>query len=218
MTPDSSGSSLFEDASSSSNWLLKYDDLDMEEQLGAGGFGTVYKGRLRHSQDLVAVKVCLCQDADVVAAFRREVRLLSALRHEHIVLFRGACVDLPHLCIVTELMCRGNLYTLLHDDDKDMDWRLRLRWARDIVRGMNYLHTLVPPVIHRDLKSPNVLVNDYYMIKLCDFGDGEDEAAHPHPDQDDGGGPAVDGAGVPAGEPSARSRTCTPSASSSGRS
>uniref|UniRef100_A0A7S1ILY5 Protein kinase domain-containing protein n=1 Tax=Eutreptiella gymnastica TaxID=73025 RepID=A0A7S1ILY5_9EUGL len=152
------------------NWILKFSDLELSEQLGAGGFGTVHKGRLKKSNDTIAVKICLCQDSDMVASFKREVKMLSSMRHEHIVLFRGACIDVPNLCIVTELMCRGNLYNLLHDDDMDMPWKLRMRWTRDIARGMNYLHTLEPAVVHRDLKSPNVLVNDYFMIKLCDFG------------------------------------------------
>eukprot|EP00992_Anisonema_acinus_P009446 TRINITY_DN5665_c0_g1_i2.p1 TRINITY_DN5665_c0_g1~~TRINITY_DN5665_c0_g1_i2.p1 ORF type:complete len:233 (+),score=42.60 TRINITY_DN5665_c0_g1_i2:1017-1715(+) len=112
----------------------------------------------------------MCQDAEMVASFRREVRLLSSLTHPHIVLFKGACVDPPHLCIVTELMNGGNLYTLLQDEDVDLEWGLRLRWARDVARGMMYLHSLHPAIVHRDLKSPNILVNDYYMVKLCDFG------------------------------------------------
>ena len=103
---------------------------------GTGGFGVVHKGRIKHSNDTIAVKICLCQDSDMVASFKREVKMLSSLRHEHIVLFRGACVDLPHLCIVTELMSQGNLYNLLHDEDMDMPWKLRVRWVRDIARGL----------------------------------------------------------------------------------
>eukprot|EP00667_Euglena_gracilis_P005324 EG_transcript_5354 len=167
---DSPAHRAFYEEATTHNWLLKFDDIEVNESLGSGGFGTVYRGRLKYSGDVIAVKICLCQDNDMVAAFKREVKMLSSLRHEHIVLFRGACIDIPHMCIVTELMCRGNLYNILHDEDMDMSWKLRVRWARDIARGMNYLHTLSPPVVHRDLKSPNVLVNDYYMIKLCDFG------------------------------------------------
>eukprot|EP01006_Ploeotia_vitrea_P054087 TRINITY_DN67848_c7_g3_i1.p1 TRINITY_DN67848_c7_g3~~TRINITY_DN67848_c7_g3_i1.p1 ORF type:complete len:502 (-),score=3.39 TRINITY_DN67848_c7_g3_i1:477-1982(-) len=151
------------------DWVYTWDSLDIGDSLGSGGFGTVYKGKIKQSGDVVAVKKCLCQDSAMLSAFKKEVKLLASFRHEQIVLFRGACLELPNLCIITELMAGGNLYNLLHTS-QPLPWKLRMRWSRDIARGMNYLHTLSPPVVHRDLKSLNILVNDYYMIKLCDFG------------------------------------------------
>eukprot|EP00906_Rhabdomonas_costata_P035991 RCo050532 len=163
-------SKAFHDDLCAANWLVRYEDIEVMEQLGSGSFGTVFRGRMKRSKDLVAFKVFAVQDADMVASFRREVKMLSTLRHEHIVVFRGACIEIPHMCIVTEYMSQGNLYTKLHNEEETLPWSLLIRWVRDIARGMNYLHTLCPPVIHRDLKSPNVLINDYNMIKLCDFG------------------------------------------------
>uniref|UniRef100_A0A7S4LH93 Protein kinase domain-containing protein n=1 Tax=Eutreptiella gymnastica TaxID=73025 RepID=A0A7S4LH93_9EUGL len=151
------------------DWVYRYDDLELGPCLGSGGFGTVYRGKLKQSSDTVAIKKIFCQDSSMLNSFRKEVKLLSSFRHEQIVLFRGACLELPNLCIITELMSGGNLYNLLHSSET-LAWKLRLQWVRDISRGMNYLHTLKPAVVHRDLKSLNILVNDYYMIKVCDFG------------------------------------------------
>ncbi|MCD9561336.1 copper transport protein ctr1 [Datura stramonium] len=97
---------------------------------------------------------------------------MKRLRHPNIVLFMGAVTEPPNLSIVTEYLSRGNLYRLLHKPGarEVLDERRRLCMAYDVAKGMNYLHKCKPPVIHRDLKSPNLLVDKTYTVKVCDFG------------------------------------------------
>jgi serine/threonine-protein kinase CTR1 len=73
---------------------------------------------------------------------------------------------------VTEYLSRGSLYRLLHKSGarEQLDERRRLSMAYDVAKGMNYLHNRNPPIVHRDLKSPNLLVDKKYTVKVCDFG------------------------------------------------
>jgi len=120
----------------------------------------------------VAVKVFLDQDLKVEALdeFRREVAIMRRLRHPNVVLFMGAVTVPPKLSIVTEFCPRGSLYRLLHRPNRELDERRRIRMALDVVKGMNYLHRSSPPIVHRDLKSPNLLVDKNWTVKVCDFG------------------------------------------------
>lgn len=97
---------------------------------------------------------------------------MKRLRHPNIVLFMGAVIQPPNLSIVTEYLSRGSLYRLLHKPGarEVLDERRRLCMAYDVANGMNYLHKRNPPIVHRDLKSPNLLVDKKYTVKICDFG------------------------------------------------
>ncbi|KAH9674827.1 serine/threonine-protein kinase CTR1 [Citrus sinensis] len=97
---------------------------------------------------------------------------MKRLRHPNIVLFMGAVTQPPNLSIVTEYLSRGSLYRLLHKPGvrEMLDERRRLNMAYDVAKGMNYLHRRNPPIVHRDLKSPNLLVDKKYTVKVCDFG------------------------------------------------
>ncbi len=94
------------------------------------------------------------------------------MRHRNVVMFYGAGRDnhegMPFL--VLEYMERGSLAKLLHSTDT-ISWDLRLTIATDVARGMQFLHGRNPPVIHRDMKSPNVLLNDRWIAKIADFGE-----------------------------------------------
>ncbi|KAM7255280.1 hypothetical protein ACFE04_020521 [Oxalis oulophora] len=122
----------------------------------------------------VAVKILMEQDfhAERVNEFLREVAIMKRLRHPNIVLFMGAVTQPPNLSIVTEYLSRGSLYRLLHKPGarEVLDERRRLSMAYDVAKGMNYLHKRNPPIVHRDLKSPNLLVDKKYTVKVCDFG------------------------------------------------
>ncbi|KAK6787573.1 hypothetical protein RDI58_016098 [Solanum bulbocastanum] len=99
-----------------------------------------------------------------------KVRIMKRLRHPNVVLFMGAVTRSPHLSIVTEFLHRGSLYRLIHRPNNQLDERRRLRMALDAARGMNYLHNCTPMIVHRDLKSPNLLVDKNWVVKVCDFG------------------------------------------------
>ncbi|XP_061352490.1 serine/threonine-protein kinase CTR1-like [Gastrolobium bilobum] len=155
------------------DWLeISWDDLRIKERVGAGSFGTVHCAEW-HGSD-VAVKVLTDQDFhdDQLKEFLREVAIMKRVRHPNVVLFMGAVTKRPHLSIVTEYLPRGSLYRLIHRPapGEILDHRRRLRMALDVAKGINYLHCLKPPIVHWDLKSPNLLVDKNWTVKVCDFG------------------------------------------------
>ncbi|CAL5363799.1 unnamed protein product [Camellia sinensis] len=117
----------------------------------------------------VAVKVLTVQDFcdDQLKEFLREVAIMKRVHHPNVVLFMGAVTQRPHLSIVTEYLPRGSLYRLIHraDAGEVLDQRRHLCMALDVAKGINYLHCLSPPVVHWDLKSPNLLVDKNWMVK-----------------------------------------------------
>ncbi|KAG4970638.1 hypothetical protein JHK85_037059 [Glycine max] len=119
---------------------IPWSDLVLREKIGSGSFGTVHRAEWNGSD--VAVKILMEQD------FHAE-RFKEFLRE-----------------------CRGSLYRLLHRSGAKevLDERRRLGMAYDVAKGMNYLHKRNPPIVHRDLKSPNLLVDKKYTVKVCDFG------------------------------------------------
>ncbi|XP_055807112.1 serine/threonine-protein kinase CTR1-like isoform X2 [Solanum dulcamara] len=151
---------------------IPWNDLVLKERIGAGSFGTVHRADWNGSD--VAVKILMEQDfhAERYKEFLREVAIMKRLRHPNIVLFMGAVTEPPNLSIVTEYLSRGSLHRLLHKPGvrEVLDERRRLCMAYDVAKGMNYLHKRKPPVVHRDLKSPNILVDKKYTVKVCDFG------------------------------------------------
>ncbi|KAG6430547.1 hypothetical protein SASPL_108617 [Salvia splendens] len=151
---------------------IPWSDLVVKEIIGAGSFGTVHRAEWNGCD--VAVKILMEQDfhAERFKEFIREVAIMKRLRHPNIVLFMGAVTEPPNLSIVTEYLSRGSLYRLLHKPGarEVLDEKRRLSMAYDVAKGMNYLHKRNPPVVHRDLKSPNLLVDKKYTVKVCDFG------------------------------------------------
>ncbi|KAK4788057.1 hypothetical protein SAY86_019376 [Trapa natans] len=95
---------------------------------------------------------------------------MKRLRHPNILLFMGAVYSQERLAIVTEFLSRGSLFMALHKSKRAIDIRRRMRMALDVVRGMNYLHHRNPPILHRDLKSSNLLVDRNWNVKVGDFG------------------------------------------------
>ncbi|CAD7695677.1 unnamed protein product [Ostreobium quekettii] len=123
---------------------------------------------------------CPCRDCDAstiarnLLALEKEVSILRTLRFMKVVMFLGVCLDPP--CIVTEYCARGSLLDVLAKakerpdvNGKRLTWRRRLGMALDAAKGMNYLHSHIPPVEHRDLKSPNLLVDEHWNVKVADF-------------------------------------------------
>ncbi|KAJ0972693.1 hypothetical protein J5N97_020652 [Dioscorea zingiberensis] len=151
---------------------IPWSDLALKERIGAGSFGTVHRADWNGSD--VAVKILMEQDfhPERFKEFLREVAIMKSLRHPNIVLFMGAVTQPPNLSIVTEYLSRGSLFRLLHKTGAKeiLDEKRRLSMAFDVAKGMNYLHRRNPPIVHRDLKSPNLLVDKKYTVKVCDFG------------------------------------------------
>ncbi|KAL5174725.1 putative serine/threonine-protein kinase SIS8 [Glycine soja] len=149
---------------------IPWDEIAVGERIGLGSYGEVYRGEWHGTE--VAVKKLLYQDisGELLEEFKSEVQIMKRLRHPNVVLFMGAVTRPPNLSIVSEFLPRGSLYRLIHRPNNQLDERRRLRMALDAARGMNYLHNCTPVIVHRDLKSPNLLVDKNWVVKVCDFG------------------------------------------------
>ncbi|KAL2603832.1 hypothetical protein AAZV13_09G033400 [Glycine max] len=152
------------------DYEILWEDLTMGEPIGQGSCGTVYHAQWYGSD--VAVKVFSKHEYtdDTILSFKQEVSVMKRLRHPNIILFMGAVTSPQHLCIVTEFLPRGSLFRLLQRNTSKIDWRRRVHMALDVARGVNYLHHCNPPIIHRDLKSSNILVDKNWTVKVGDFG------------------------------------------------
>ncbi|XP_051775325.1 mitogen-activated protein kinase kinase kinase 21 isoform X1 [Erpetoichthys calabaricus] len=172
-TPDGDGGGR------SSPVQISFTELFLEEVIGVGGFGKVYKGTWREQE--VAVKAARQDpDEDITAtaeSVRQEAKLFSMLRHPNIIKLEGVCLTEPNLCLVMEYARGGTLNRALAG--RRIQPHILVDWAVQIARGMQYLHEeAVVPIIHRDLKSSNILLletieNDDIgkkTLKITDFG------------------------------------------------
>lgn len=137
---------------------IAFDDLNLKEVIGVGGFGKVYRGFWSKASLEVAVKAArLDQDEDLSVTLqnvRKEAKLFWLLKHENIVSLVGVCLEMPNLCLVMEYARGGSLNRVLNGRKIRPD--VLVDWAIQIARGMNYLHKEAPiSLIHRDLKSSN---------------------------------------------------------------
>lgn len=150
----------------SASFIIPYDQLKLGKELGRGGFGIVYQATWRHTE--VAVKQLLMTDlsSDAVEEFKKESTIMAGLRSPHIVQFYGCCVS-PKYSLIMEYMPKGSLYRFLHSKEI-LDWPLRYRIITDIACGLAFLHT--DEILHRDLKSLNILLDEHFRAKLSDFG------------------------------------------------
>jgi len=151
-------------------WIIDFKQLQMGKEIGTGTFGTVYRGKWKGVD--VAVKRFINQKMTekVMLNFRAEVAFLSELNHPNVVLFIGACVKRPNLCVVTEYVKQGSLRSILSNNTIKLRWQQKLMMLRGAAMGIHYLHTLTPSLIHRDLKSDNLLVDENWTLKIADFG------------------------------------------------
>ncbi|CAL9103178.1 calcium/calmodulin-regulated receptor-like kinase 2 isoform X1 [Musa acuminata AAA Group] len=144
--------------------------------LGQGSFGPVYKAAMP-TGELVAVKVLSSNSSQGEKEFQTEVLLLSRLHHRNLVNLVGYCVDKSQRMLIYEFMTNGNLASFLYSDNpRILSWEERLQIASDVSHGIEYLHEgAIPPVIHRDLKSANILLDKSMRAKVADFGLSKEE-------------------------------------------
>ncbi|XVF25075.1 hypothetical protein REPUB_Repub13aG0182500 [Reevesia pubescens] len=143
---------------------------NFERVLGKGGFGTVFHGYLDGTQ--VAVKMLSASSAQGYKQFQAEVELLLRVHHRNLTLLIGYCDDGTNLGLIYEFMARGSLAEHLSGNDSDiLTWEGRLRIALEAAQGLEYLHNgCKPPIIHRDVKTTNILLAENLQAKLADFG------------------------------------------------
>eukprot|EP01132_Coremiostelium_polycephalum_P004784 gene4784-5967_t len=150
--------------------MIDIRQVKLGERIGKGNFGEVFIGHWRGSQ--VAVKKLPAHNLNenVLKEFHREIELMRNLRHPNVIQFLGSCTIFPDLCICTEYMPRGSLYSILHDPNILLPWALVKKMCIDAAKGIVYLHNSNPVILHRDLKSHNLLVEENWKVKVADFG------------------------------------------------
>ncbi|KAF2592302.1 hypothetical protein F2Q70_00042780 [Brassica cretica] len=144
---------------------------NFERVLGKGGFGTVYHGKLDDTQ--VAVKMLSSSSAQGYKEFKAEVELLLRVHHRHLVGLVGYCDDGDNLALIYEYMAKGDLHENMSGKHSGnvLSWETRMQIAVEAAQGLEYLHNgCEPPMVHRDVKSTNILLNERYVAKLADFG------------------------------------------------
>jgi serine/threonine protein kinase len=146
-------------------------DVDLEalkfgEAIGAGSFGAVHKAT--YGNQVVAVKQCKCGDPEDAAMIQDEIRYLQRLRHPRLVSFVGSCSKPPHVFLILEYMAGGSLSNVLFVKKKQLDLLQRATMGLQVCEGLAYLHD--NSVVHRDLKTMNIVLDQQLNCKICDFG------------------------------------------------
>lgn len=158
------------------------DNFSLENKIGAGSFGVVYKGKLVDGRE-VAIKrgetgPRTKRYHEKESAFESELAFLSRVHHKHLVRLVGYCEERDERLLVYEYMKNGALHDHLHSKKNAEKgnsvinaWKMRIKIALDASRGIEYLHNYaVPPIIHRDIKSSNILLDSDWIARVSDFG------------------------------------------------
>uniref|UniRef100_A0A669CTH0 mitogen-activated protein kinase kinase kinase n=1 Tax=Oreochromis niloticus TaxID=8128 RepID=A0A669CTH0_ORENI len=139
-------------------WEVPFEEISDLQWVGSGAQGAVFLGKL-HGQEVAVKKVRNIKETDI--------KHLRKLKHPNIITFKGICTQAPCYCIIMEYCAQGQLYEVLRAGRK-ITPSLLMDWAMGIAGGMNYLH--LHKIIHRDLKSPNMLITYDDAVKISDFG------------------------------------------------
>ncbi len=150
------------------SYSIDPQELSFDRELNQGTFGIVYQGSWRGTK--VATKKLL-PNGFSAKAFKAESQTMARLRSPHIVQFYGYCLS-PLYCLVMEYMPAGSLFNVLHSK-QNLPWSIRMRIALDIAKGLAFLHH--EKLVHRDIKSLNVLLGEHLNAKLTGFGLAKDE-------------------------------------------
>ncbi|KAI4340062.1 hypothetical protein MLD38_024936 [Melastoma candidum] len=149
--------------------------------IGQGAFGPVYKAQMSMGE-VVAVKVLATDSKQGEKEFQTEVMLLGRLHHRNLVNLVGYCAEKGQHMLIYVYMSKGSLASHLYGENTEvLSWDLRIYIALDVARGLEYLHDgAVPPVIHRDIKSSNILLDQSMRGRVADFGLSREEMVDKH--------------------------------------
>merc|ERR1719295_1544207 len=159
---------------------LKWEDLVISERIGIGGFAEVFSGKMAggdeeedefsdEAEQKVAIKKLINQNLTThnLAEFQSEIDIMRRIKHPNVCRFIGACTISPHMCIVTELL-EMSLFDLLHNTRIRLATDIEVKVAEGATKGVAHLHE--HNIIHRDLKSANILLDRHYEPRITDFG------------------------------------------------
>ncbi|KAL2453548.1 Leucine-rich repeat protein kinase family protein [Abeliophyllum distichum] len=161
----------------------KIESLDEEDVVGAGGFGTVYRMVMNDCGTFAVKKIDRTREGSD-EAFERELEILGSIKHINLVNLRGYCRLPTAKLLIYDYVAMGSLDDLLHErvDDRSLNWNARLRIAFGSAKGLAYLHhDCCPKIVHRDIKSSNILLDENLEPHVSDFGLAKllvDEDAH----------------------------------------
>ncbi|KAJ4780560.1 Leucine-rich repeat protein kinase family protein [Rhynchospora pubera] len=143
---------------------------NFSRKIGRGGFGFVYHGYLDNRTE-VAVKTCTLESSQANKQFLAEVRSLSLVHHKNLVTLVGYCKDGVNLAVVYEYLLRGSLFDHLRGKNSSfaLNWKMRLNIVLDAAQALDYLHTGCG-MVHRDVKSSNILLGQNFEAKVSDLG------------------------------------------------
>ncbi|KAF3631017.1 putative HUA2-like protein 1-like [Capsicum annuum] len=162
------------------------NNFDPHLVIGSGGYGTVYKGDIDGGETTVAVKRLKPGSSQGENEFWTEIKMLSTHRHENLLSLIGYCNEGDEMLLVYDYMPRGSLSDQLFKMERSrssLSWERRLKIAIGAARGLNFLHTSQYRIIHRDVKSSNILLDENWVSKISDFGlskmgPGNESATH----------------------------------------
>ncbi|CAL5409753.1 unnamed protein product [Camellia sinensis] len=148
------------------------NNFSVDNKLGEGGFGPVFRGKLHDEQEIAVKRLSRCSGQGI-EEFKNEIVLISRLQHRNLVRLLGFCIEGEEMLIVYDYMSNKSLDTFLFDPKKRglLDWPKRFNIIQGIARGLLYLHRdSCLKIIHRDLKTSNILLDKDMNPKISDFG------------------------------------------------
>eukprot|EP00817_Percolomonadidae_sp_ATCC50343_P001314 CAMPEP_0117419574 /NCGR_PEP_ID=MMETSP0758-20121206/1103_1 /TAXON_ID=63605 /ORGANISM="Percolomonas cosmopolitus, Strain AE-1 (ATCC 50343)" /LENGTH=498 /DNA_ID=CAMNT_0005200709 /DNA_START=482 /DNA_END=1975 /DNA_ORIENTATION=- len=146
------------------------NSVKLGEHIGHGSFADVYRGQWL-GQDVGVKRILLSSlKKNNVSNLPSEMQILQSLSHPNVIRYFHGFIKDEHLYLVTELCDKGDLRSILQDKDIEITLAQKLDYCLDVAYGLHYLHTKNPPIIHRDLKAANLLVDEHDEVKIADFG------------------------------------------------
>ncbi|XP_058222211.1 MDIS1-interacting receptor like kinase 2-like [Rhododendron vialii] len=165
--------SIYDGREMYTNILEATENFDAAYCIGKGGYGAVYKATLPSANTVAVKKLHPTSEKDDPPGFLNEVRALTEIRHRNIVKFFGFCSHARNSFLVYEYLERGSLASIFSKDEqaKQLDWPKRLNIIKGVAHALSYMHhECTPPIVHRDISSNNVLIDEEYEARVSDFG------------------------------------------------